>query len=464
MIDPAGGDYRLQPGSPAAGYGCLSFPGPATAPDPAAVRPVAARGRASIEVSGTLTENAVWDADTVKVTGDLTVADGVTLDIAPGVLVEFQGYHLLAVQGRLRALGEPEARIRFDSAEPALFAPDSSEAGAWRGIRFAHTPETNGASLLRFCVIEHAKGIGKGEEGGALGFVGFSRCRVENTILRANAADLGAAVYASLHAAPDIVGCLIEGNHAFRAGAGLYCVDAFPRLAACTIVANVDLNPESFDRTGPVVAMLSKPRLDGCVVWDNVAHYFIGTHVVQTKPFYTTYNDVETGLEGEGNISIHPRFMGEGEHPWAIGSASSCRDAGPPAPPGPALPDLDLAGNPRIDGGRVDIGCYEGDGTLTHAGAAPAPAFGLSAHPNPFNPRTRIVFTLPRAASATLEIRDVRGRRVASLHRGPMPAGAHGFDWDGRDERGAAIASGLYLTRLSGAGGTLATGKLLLLR
>jgi len=415
-------------------------------------------------VAGALLVDTVWDADTVRVTGDVTVADGVTLSIAPGVLVEFQGYHALSVQGRILAAGEPEARIRFDSAEPHLFAADSTEAGAWRGLRFIHTPETNAPSLLSYCVIEHAKGVGPGEEGGALGFVGFSRCRVENTILRANAADLGGALFASHHAAPDIVGCLLQGNFAFKAGAGLYCVDAYPRLAACTIVANEDLNPESFDRTGPIVAMISKPRLDGCIVWDNISSYLEPTHVVQTKPFYTTFNDVETALEGEGNLSSHPRFVGEGEHPWAILTASPCEDAGPLLAPGPDLPALDLAGNPRIAGGRVDIGCYEGDGVLT---GAPAPAEAgilLRAHPNPFNPTTRIVFELPRAMRASVEILDVRGRRLTTLHAGELPAGRHVLAWRGRDDRGDALASGLYLCLLRGDGDLHATTKLLLLQ
>ena len=68
--------------------------------------------------------------------------------------------------------------------------------------------------------------------------------------------------------------------------------------------------------------------------------------------------------------------------------------------------------------------------------------------PNPFNPRTKIEYVLPGPGKVTLRIFDVRGRLVRRLVDGAETAGPHEATWDGRDDRGASVASGVYLCRL----------------
>lgn len=69
----------------------------------------------------------------------------------------------------------------------------------------------------------------------------------------------------------------------------------------------------------------------------------------------------------------------------------------------------------------------------------------LGAVPNPFNPATRIRFELARAGDVWLDVFDARGRRIRRLQMPGAAAGAHAFDWDGRDARGAALPSGTYV-------------------
>ncbi|RKZ17605.1 hypothetical protein DRQ53_02905, partial [bacterium] len=91
-------------------------------------------------------------------------------------------------------------------------------------------------------------------------------------------------------------------------------------------------------------------------------------------------------------------------------------------------------------------------------------AFRLTQNfPNPFNPRTTIRFEVPRAATVELAVFDVRGRRVTTLHRGPIEAGYHTELWEGRDSSGREVSSGLYFARLSGPGITQ-TRKMMLAR
>ncbi|MCK5407640.1 MAG: T9SS type A sorting domain-containing protein, partial [Candidatus Krumholzibacteria bacterium] len=69
--------------------------------------------------------------------------------------------------------------------------------------------------------------------------------------------------------------------------------------------------------------------------------------------------------------------------------------------------------------------------------------------PNPFNPHTKISFTIGDAASVELAVYDSRGRRVRILLEEQLLAeGPHRADWNGRDDAGRALPSGIYLARL----------------
>ena len=91
--------------------------------------------------------------------------------------------------------------------------------------------------------------------------------------------------------------------------------------------------------------------------------------------------------------------------------------------------------------------------TLTSTEEGPLPnraAASLHAnHPNPFNPNTRIGFTLAQAARVELSIHDCRGRLLCSLLSGVhREAGRHELNWNGRDDAGSRVAPGVYFSRL----------------
>ncbi len=80
--------------------------------------------------------------------------------------------------------------------------------------------------------------------------------------------------------------------------------------------------------------------------------------------------------------------------------------------------------------------------------------------PSPSTGLTTLRFSLATPARVTLEVLDLAGQRVASLWHGPAGAGEHTVRWDGRDDRGARRAPGMYFVRLA-AGGRVVSGKLL---
>jgi hypothetical protein len=106
-------------------------------------------------------------------------------------------------------------------------------------------------------------------------------------------------------------------------------------------------------------------------------------------------------------------------------------------------------------------GLYYGYGlALEYGEAVPVPdtpvaRVRLGSHPNPFNPRTTLAFELPEAGPATLAVIAADGTHVRTLHRGWCAAGGHAVTWDGRDATGRAMASGVYLCRLTSPAGTV---------
>lgn len=128
----------------------------------------------------------------------------------------------------------------------------------------------------------------------------------------------------------------------------------------------------------------------------------------------------------------------------------------------------DVSEGRQSDGGNTWVFFEEPTpGASNGATASPAiPGADLvlfANHPNPFNPSTRLSFSLPAAGPVTLEIFDVNGRRVRRLLDEEVAAGLLSVDWDGRDDRGRSLASGLYLSRLR-SGGKERGGRMLLLR
>ncbi|RKZ09945.1 hypothetical protein DRQ50_14765, partial [bacterium] len=73
-------------------------------------------------------------------------------------------------------------------------------------------------------------------------------------------------------------------------------------------------------------------------------------------------------------------------------------------------------------------------------------------YPNPFNPSTVIEYSLTREGPVTLTVIDAAGRRVRTLVQGRMAAGEYSVVWDGTDEAGRRVASGVYVYRLRGGG------------
>jgi hypothetical protein len=111
---------------------------------------------------------------------------------------------------------------------------------------------------------------------------------------------------------------------------------------------------------------------------------------------------------------------------------------------GETNPDFTLASEVRRAASTVGIG--------DDRGGLPVPrAFRLEQNvPNPFNPQTDITFTVPDGAVEEVElvVFTLRGQRIRTLASGRWPPGRYRFTWDGRDDFGRDLPSGVFLYRL----------------
>jgi flagellar hook assembly protein FlgD len=93
----------------------------------------------------------------------------------------------------------------------------------------------------------------------------------------------------------------------------------------------------------------------------------------------------------------------------------------------------------------------------------PAKPSITASYPNPFNPTTTIAYYIPVKSKVDMAIYNVKGQRVKDLINNEIPKGSHRIVWDGKDNNGRAVSSGLYLVRI-GIGNKVDTHKVMMLK
>ncbi len=78
--------------------------------------------------------------------------------------------------------------------------------------------------------------------------------------------------------------------------------------------------------------------------------------------------------------------------------------------------------------------------------------FHAKAYPNPFNPSTTVLIELPKRAGVEATVYDIGGRRIKKLWRGVLPCGTNRIEWNGTNEKGIRVASGVYFLKIQSRG------------
>ena len=89
--------------------------------------------------------------------------------------------------------------------------------------------------------------------------------------------------------------------------------------------------------------------------------------------------------------------------------------------------------------------------------------FSISNYPNPFNPRTNIIFGLTEDTYLNIFVHDIMGKQVKQIVNGYQMAGQNLIQWDGTDNKGEAVSAGVYFYSVE-TEGYLETKKMILLK
>jgi len=232
---------------------------------------------------------------------------------------------------------------------------------------------------------------------------------------------------------PLIEGCIISANecvHADADGAGVHVIwESAPILRNCTIADNIGGAGAGLC-SGVYVSFDNLIAIEKCIIANNTNGAGLycegGSPTVScTDLFGNAAGDALCGNDGGGNFSLDPMFCGAGDYLLQAGSPCATGCAG----------EL--------------IGALPADCGATGAQSAPRTAAHLVGnYPNPFNPRTTIVFRLDVPGAADVRIFDVVGRTLAKFTWNDLPAGRHEAVWNGRAEDGQPVASGVYFYEL----------------
>ncbi|MFO7897056.1 MAG: FlgD immunoglobulin-like domain containing protein [Candidatus Cloacimonadales bacterium] len=173
----------------------------------------------------------------------------------------------------------------------------------------------------------------------------------------------------------------------------------------------------------------------------------------------------------DNNISGNPLFSGFTEYPYSLSENSTCINAGTTDlheyfGEDFVLPEFDIIGNPRIYGDGIDMGAYEWNPGVSNVSEEiiVSNVIELSNYPNPFNPTTTISFNLPSDSDVLVEVYNVKGQKVKTLLNEKMVAGSNSVFWNGEDNNGSKVSSGVYLYRVKTDDFVSKTARMLILK
>lgn len=161
----------------------------------------------TIEVSGV--QSGVWEADTVKVIGDITIEN--TLTISPGTMVLFNGYYNIKAEegASILALGTETDSITFTVADTTGFHLFNLGRGGWNGIRLQNA----GTSRFEYCRLQYGKAaLDDDQDGGALRIFNSDYVEISHSTLFCNfSREHGGALNAE-HSTVAIRDCNVSNN------------------------------------------------------------------------------------------------------------------------------------------------------------------------------------------------------------------------------------------------------------
>ncbi len=260
----------------------------------------------------------------------------------------------------------------------------------------------------------------------------FSYPKIIKNKISNNSAFGGGGIYCDMSSHPAIINDIITNNSSYMGGGGISCYSSpysNPTVTNCSITNNTSLNG------GGAIDCSSGacPTFINCIFWGNTAAYGVTMNLgaQSTQPnFY--FCDVQGDSSGFShavvgpytgtylnNVNINPLFVapstGSGINyngisgDWSLQWNSPCINSGNPDTSGLKLTVTDLAENPRINGGHIDMGAYEYQGTVGIYSDSNSDQ--LSMFPNPATNN----LTIETPQQAIIEISNTQGQIIKTF-------------------------------------------------
>jgi Protein of unknown function (DUF1565) len=227
----------------------------------------------------------------------------------------------------------------------------------------------------------------------------------------------------------------------------------------CTFGNNLN---ENF--AGANICVLYKGELNiyNSILSDNdYAEFYLTTQSGWGTPALNIYNSIVKGGKeniriytdnyhlhyDSSNINTDPLWDTTGFFPYSPTFGSPCINAGTTdLPEGWKIPETDLAGNPRVYDGQIDMGAYEfGPWVGIDYQKPKANSQNLRASPNPFCHETRIRYQNKEKGKQCIFVYDINANRVATLMDITGQPGSGEIIWDGKNDYGRELPAGVYI-------------------
>jgi hypothetical protein len=370
---------------------------------------------------------AIAGTITVSATGEMTIADALAAALPGDIVVLecgiYQEQGLVMPEGvTLRGVTDDPACVRIESVggQPVLLCEDVTMLTKVEYLTIGVDPGGMTTTVAR---------------GGGAYLMNASPL-FENCVFTDLEADFGGAVYCGEGSSPAFVNCWFEGNYSRAIGGAAACTGAAtPFFYKCLFVDNT---AESSGRTINA-ALGANPTIISCTMvgsglssWDTESMALDRVLQVGGGWFGDAWS---TPVFTCSKTSVDPEFCGaaDSDNPYTLNASSPCA---PAANPGCGLI------------GAFDVNCDFVSGVPEGTGGLPLVSRLHTNYPNPFNPRTTIMFDLSASGPVDLAVFDVAGRLVKRLVNESMAAGSHDVVWEGRDSGNRLVPAGVYFFQL----------------
>jgi PKD repeat protein len=414
------------------------------------------------------------------ITGDVLINSESNLEIEPGTEIRVeQGFQI-----------ETNGSMFVDASwdDPVVFTSDTD----WAGLKFV---DTSADVLLKGIEVSNVLGT-------AIYIEDCGCVHVDDSWIINNNCTSNTGTAYEIRNSGDVViqRNIIANNSNSSLTGGINIVGSIPMIRNNIIVNNGSASALAGaisikDGSAPYIYnnTIANNLSSGCTIFMLNSEADIMNCIINSDSYiFTTvgnlpdvsYTCISGGYNGEGNINEDPMFvapsMGNGpeyigyEAEWYLATGSPCIDAGNP---GTAYNDAEDPANPGYAlypamGTLVnDMGAFGGYGMFEYVDAEDGVVevivnSSLTAYPNPFNPETNIALNLNSNDAkypVNLQIYNIKGQLVKTLLNNSTVNTGTSINWDGRDNKGSIIATGVYFVRLETASTTVSS-KIVLMK